>query len=190
MTKEVRLARVKGTAVRASLRFLQDRFGPTGTGAVLERLEPEDRELVASGLLDSVWYPMPLLLRLMRAAKEAHGSAEPELPRTMGRASAEAGVRGVYKVFFRVGSPQFIISRASRVFGSYYDTGEIRVVESRAGRAVLEVENFEGSPEFCERILGWMERTMEMAGAKNLVPRHSRCRHRGDPACRFEGDWD
>jgi hypothetical protein len=184
------LARVKGTAVRASLRYLQDRFGPTGTGAVLEKVPAEDREQVSSGLLDSVWYPMPLLLRLMRAASEAHGAAEPELARHMGRASAESGVRGVYKIFFKVGSPQFIISRASRVFGSYYDTGRIRVVESGPGRAVLDLDEFEGSPEFCLRILGWMEKTMEMAGARNLVPLHSRCRYRGDERCRFEGTWD
>jgi len=184
------VARVKGTAVRASLRFLQERFGPTGTGSVLERLEPGDREMVMSGLLDSVWYPMPLLLRLMRAATEVHGAAEPELLRKMGRASAESGVRGVYKVFFKVGSPQFIIGRAARVFGSYYDTGEIRVVESGPGRAVLDLTNFEGSREFCQRIQGWMERTMEMAGAKQLVPSHSQCCYEGDPVCRFEGTWD
>lgn len=157
---------------------------------MLERLEAADRELVTSGLLDSVWYPMPLLLNLMRAAEEARGGAEPELPRQMGRASAEAGVKGVYKVFFKVGSPQFIISRASRVFSSYYDTGQIRVVESGPGRAVLDLVDFEGSPEFCQRIVGWMERTVEMAGAKNLVPLHSQCRHRGDAVCRFEGTWE
>jgi hypothetical protein len=184
------VARVKGTAVRASLRFLQDRFGPTGTGAVLDRLDPEDRDLVRSGLLDSVWYPMPLLLRLMRAAAQVHGGGEPELARQMGRASAESGVRGVYKVFFKVGSPQFIIGRASRVFASYYDTGEIRLVESRAGRAVLDLVGFEGSPEFCQRIQGWMERTVELAGGRNLVPDHSQCLYRGDAVCRFEGTWE
>ena len=146
--------------------------------------------MVTSGLLDSVWYPMSLLLNLMRAADSVHGAAQPELPRQMGRASAEAGVRGVYRIFFKVGSPQFIISRAARVFASYYDTGRISVVESRPGRAVLDLVEFEGSPEFCLRILGWMEKTMELAGAKHLVPDHSRCRHRGDAACRFEGTWD
>jgi len=184
------LARVKGTAIRASLRFLQERFGPTGTGSVLDRLEAADREMVISGLLDSVWYPMPLLLRLMREATAVHGAAEPELIRKMGRASAESGVRGVYKVFFKVGSPQFIIGRAARVFGSYYDTGEIRVVESGPGKAVLDLSSFEGSPEFCQRILGWMERTMEMAGARKLVGLHSQCRYQGDPVCRFEGTWE
>jgi hypothetical protein len=35
-----------------------------------------------------------------------------------------------------------------------------------------------------------MERTMELAGAKNLKSQHSLCVHRGDTVCRFEGFWD
>jgi hypothetical protein len=63
-------------------------------------------------------------------------------------------------------------------------------VESRSGRAVFDIMGFEGAPQFCARILGWMERTVEMAGARNLRSSHSRCVHRGDPVCRFEGSWD
>jgi hypothetical protein len=185
------LPQVKGTAVRASMRFLQERFGPAGVGPVLEKLDPKHRAELGSGVLDSVWYPMSLLLELMRAAVAVHGEGHPELIREMGRASAEYGVKGVYKVFFKVGSPQFIIGRASRVFSSYYDTGQIRVVESGPGRAVLDLAGFDaGAPEFCQRILGWMEKTVEMAGARNLEPAHSLCRHRGDEVCRFEGRWE
>jgi hypothetical protein len=35
-----------------------------------------------------------------------------------------------------------------------------------------------------------MQRTPELAGAKNLRSAHSTCVHRGDGACRFEGNWD
>ena len=39
-------------------------------------------------------------------------------------------------------------------------------------RAVVELSGLEGSaPQFCERIHGWAQR-------------------RGDPVCRFEGNWD
>ena len=56
---------------------------------------------------------------------------------------------------------------------------------------VAELVGFEGgAPQFCERIFGWMQRTLELAGAKNLRSAHSTCVHRGDPVCRFEGSWD
>jgi hypothetical protein len=89
------------------------------------------------------------------------------------------------------GSPEFIISRAARAFASYYDTGDLKVVESGPGRAVVELTGLEGgASQFCERIYGWMQRTLELAGAKNLRSAHSACVHRGDATCRFEGSWD
>ena len=65
------------------------------------------------------------------------------------------------------------------------------VLEIGLDHAVVEVSGLEGgSPEFCERIYGWMERTLELAGAKGLRSAHSSCVHRGEAVCRFEGDWD
>ena len=120
-----------------------------------------------------------------------HAAQEPTLVRSMGRASCDYGLTTVYKVFFKIGSPEFIIGRAARVFSSYYDTGELCILETRPGRCLAELRGFEGgAPQFCERIFGWMQRTLELAGAKNLRPRHDVCVHRGGAVCRFEGDWD
>jgi hypothetical protein len=184
------MAKVKGTAIQSSLRYVRERFGEEALQAVLAALPAADSADL-SGALASSWCSMESLLRFMQEAKRQLGPREPDVLRNMGRASCDYGVTGVYKVFFRVGSPEFIIGRATRVFSSYYDTGRIAVVESRDGRAVVEVTGLEGStPEFCERIYGWMSRTLELAGAKGLKSAHSLCVHRGDPVCRFEGDWE
>jgi hypothetical protein len=183
------MAQVKGTAVVASLRYVRERFGPEALAKILRFLPDEDRNAIEAGLLASSWYPMPLFLRFMQEAERQLEPKEPSVIRLMGAASAEYGIKGVYKIFFKVGSPEFIIGRAARVFGSYYDTGRIEVVETASGKAVLDLTGFEGAPQFCARILGWMERTVTMAGAKDLVSAHSRCVHRGDPVCRFEGTW-
>lgn len=184
------MAQVKGTAVVASLRYVNERFGEEATRRVLRLLPEADRRVLEAGILASSWYPMDLFLRYMQEAERQLSLKEPDVVRRMGAASAEYGIRGVYKIFFKVGSPEFIIGRAARVFGSYYDTGRIEVVETGRGRAVLDLAGFCGAPQFCERILGWMARTVEMAGAKNLRSQHPLCVHRGDPVCRFEGTWD
>ena len=184
------MAQVKGTAVVAAVRYVSEWFGASGLLGVLGALPADDRRVLEGGVLASSWYPMPLFLRFMQGAEKQLGAKEPDLVRRMGRASADYGVKTVYKIFFKVGSPEFIIGRAARVFGSYYDTGSLTVVETRSGRAVLDLAGFEGAPQFCERIRGWMERTVELAGAKNLRAEHTLCVHRGDALCRFEGTWD
>jgi hypothetical protein len=56
---------------------------------------------------------------------------------------------------------------------------------------VLELVGFDGGAlEYCERIYGWMERTLELGGAKNIRASHAQCLHQGAPSCLFEGSWD
>jgi hypothetical protein len=134
---------------------------------------------------------MASFLRFMQGAQRMLGAQEPRLARQMGRASCDYGMTTVYKIFFRVGTPGFVISRATRVFSTYYDSGVLRAVENGPGRAVIELTGLVGgAPEFCERILGWTERTLELAGAKNIRPSHPQCVHRGAASCLFEGTWD
>jgi uncharacterized protein (TIGR02265 family) len=185
------MAQVKGTAVQSSMRYVRERFGEDVLARVIEALPEADRQGFGHGVLPSAWYPMDAFLRFMQEAERQLRAQEPDVVRKMGRASCEYGVTGIYKVFFKVGSPEFVISRATRVFASYYDTGELKVVDSGPGLAVVELGGLEGGArEFCERIYGWMQRTLEMAGARSLRSAHSTCIHRGDPVCRFEGNWE
>ncbi len=117
------MAQVKGTAVQSSMRYVRERFGEEALAKILDALPEGDRAPLAS-VLASSWCPMGAFLRFMQEAKGQLGGREPDVLRNMGRASAEYGVTGVYKIFFKVGSPEFIISRATRVFSSYYDTGQ------------------------------------------------------------------
>ena len=180
---------VKGVVVVATLRFLEERFGGETLRSLLAELEPGDRAAFDTPLV-SAWYPLPSVLRLMRVAHRRFGAQMPGMFREMGRASADYGFSTVYRVFFKLGSPQFIISRGSRVFSTYFRRGRLDVVEAGPGFSNAEMREFEdGGPEYCERILGWIARTLELSGAKQSRVAHVRCVHRGDPVCRFEGTW-
>jgi hypothetical protein len=184
------MTQVKGTALVSTMRFLAERFGDATVAQILARLSAEDRAVLDQELLVSAWYPLPVMLRLMKAAAAELGAQNPDLIKSMGRKSADYGIKTVYRIFIRIGSPQFVVARATRVFASYYDRGTMTAVESRDGHAAVELRDFpDGAPEFCDRILGWMARTIELSGAKDVRSRHSLCVHRGDPVCRYEGDW-
>jgi hypothetical protein len=184
------LARVKGTAVQSSIQYVREKFGEGPLARIVAALPEADRRTLES-VLASAWYDVELFRRFMVEAARQLGTQQPDVLRRMGRYSCDQGITTVYKIFFKLGSPEFIIGRAARVFSSYYDTGELQILETRPGRCLAELRGFEGgAPQFCERIFGWMQRTLELAGAKNLRPRHDVCVHRGGAVCRFEGDWD
>jgi len=143
------MASVKGTAVDASLRYVRERFGEGALASALAALPEPDRAALGQGVLASSWYPMDALLGFMQEAERQLGPREPDLVRRMGRASSEYSLKGIYKISFKVGSPEFIIARA-----------------------------------------GWMERTLELSGARGVRLAHPACVHRGDAVCRFGASWD
>ena len=184
------VAHAKGTVFLATIRFLKESFGEEGLTKVLARLGPEERERMETPVLPSAWYPVSLLLAIMRAAKAEFGATMPDIYTRMGRSSADYSLSTVYSLVFKVSSPQWIVSRASAVFASYYDTGKMGAPENGKGFATVELSDFgESAPEFCERILGWSTRILEHCGAKRVKVEHLQCRCRGDRTCRFKATW-
>jgi len=182
---------VKGTAVLGTIRFVRETFGEEGLAKVKSHLSPEDQQRMDDVVLSSAWYPVSFLLAVMRATRQEFGAGMPDIVAQMGRASADYAHTTVYKFVFKVGSPQWIISKASVIFSSFYDQGQMVVTEKGPRFANVEVREFgEPAPEFCERIAGWVVRTFELSGAKNVQLPHVQCVCKGDKVCRFEGTWD
>ncbi len=183
-------AQVKGTAVLGTIRFIKETFGDEGLARVKAHLSSEDQQRMDDTILSSAWYPVSFLLALMRAANKEFGAQMPDIITQIGRASADYAHTTVYKLVFKVGSPQWIISKASVIFSSFYDVGQMVVTESGPGFANVEMRDFgEPAPEFCERIAGWIVRTFELSGAKDLRLPQVKCACKGDKVCRFEGTW-
>ncbi len=186
------MARVKGTAVKATVAFLRERADEDTFKDVLEGMEEGERDILTQPILQSSWYELSLMLHVMAAA-EGRITLPPgrTLAWEMGRFSADYGLKTIYKVFFKVADPGFIIRKSSQVFSSYYDSGRMAVVSSEDKSALLQISGF-NQPHvwFCERLMGWMQRTLELSGAKNARLAHPKCMARGDATCDYSGRWE
>lgn len=185
------MAKIKGSVVHSNAAFLQEKLGKEIYGQVLAKLTPADREALGTVILQSAWYEYSILLRLMEAAQEFYKPTTPKsMAWEMGRFSSEYGLKTVYKIFFKVADPQFVISRASKIFSNYFDTGVMEIVSMEARAAHLRIRGFDQPCEqFCDRAQGWMERTVEMAGGKSVTITHPICAARGGAYCDFLGRW-
>lgn len=181
---------VRGSAVDATARFVAAKLGAPRVAEVYRQMTPEHREMLEAGVRGQSWYPLDLMLDLMRTAHAVHGGDAAQLYRDMGRASADEALTTIYRIFFKVGSPQFVVSKAASIFRTYYDGGHLRATVAEPGRAVLELHGFpQPARELCARVTGWIERTVELAGATRLTVTHDACVSLGAAACRFEARW-
>ena len=183
---------VKGSALKASVLYLQKNLDGISYEEFQKKVSPEIEEVLTNPVLTSSWYEFSILLKLMEAAKPY---LHPEMGRSiawdMGRFSADVGLTTVYKIFFKVADPSYIIKKASQVYQSYYSEGEMKLEEASSGKAVLHLTGLSApDAHLCDRLLGWMERTLELSGAKNMTMSHPKCLARGDDYCEFLGHWE
>lgn len=184
------MAKVKGTAVSASVVYLKGRLGQEAFDQTLDGLSPEARATLSGTVLSSGWYEFSHLLEMMVAAERRLPRGAKPLAWEMGRYSAESGLKTVYKIFFKVADVSFILKKASQVFSNYYDSGHMETVKNEGKSATLVLTGFDQpSIHFCDRLMGWMERTVELTGAREVKMTHPKCRVRGDDRCEYRGDW-
>lgn len=186
------MARVKGTAVGATVAYLKGKLGEDGFARLVEGLPEEHRTLFQNRILEGIWYDFDAMLALMRAAKgKVPLPPGRSLAWDMGRASADHGLNSVYRMFFKLADISFICKRAASLYPALYNTGEMRLVANEGKSAAIRITGFDQPcPEFCDRALGWMERTLELTGAKGIRMDHPTCVARGDAHCEYRGRWD
>jgi len=81
--------------------------------------------------------------------------------RALGRASADANLTTIYRLFYKVGSIQWVLQRGVRLWGAHYDSGNVEVMTRGPKAAVARVRDFD-TPDAvnCLSVTGWCERTL------------------------------
>lgn len=181
---------VKGTAVIPSAIFVKEKFG-SRYDEWLNSLSKPSSDIVKNATTLG-WYPFKeavveptqKICDLFYGGKEA-GAVE------VGRFSADHGLNRIYKVFVKLGSPQFIITKASDIMSNYYKGCTMKVVESTKTSAVAQISDFPEMHRLAElRIVGWIERALEINGAKNIKLTVSKSVSKGDAVSELSATWD
>jgi len=132
------------------------------------------------------WYPLEDYAELLRAVTRVAVGGRMNPCERMGRDAARAHMQGTYSRFNR----QADRKAAFTLMSSMYDSGEMRVVEREAGRAVMELVNFAlPTREICDTFTGYQAERMALLGFEDSCARHTRCRVVGAPSCIWELTW-
>lgn len=155
---------IKGTAVKATPDFVKANFINRYSEWV-KSLPQTSREIIEKPIYATTWYPLieSVIIPTQKVADLFFEGDYNKAAREIGRFSADIALKGIYKIFVRISSPQFVLSRASSIFQTYYQPAEIKVVESADKKAVLQLEKFHIDEKLImERIAGWIEHTLEI----------------------------
>ena len=179
---------VKGTALRARLRFVEERAGVDGYRRFLDALSPATRALVDARILASAWYPFTSFVEICEVIDRQLGRGDLELCHELGRYGCDANLPTMYKIFFRMADVLYIVRRAAAAWRVNYDEGTMSVVAEGDHVVTLRMEVPTPHRAHCLSVRGWIVRAGELSGAKD-VRIDERCRVKGDEHCQFELRW-
>jgi hypothetical protein len=159
---------VKGTALRTTRDFVKVNF-PDSYNKWLGSLSPESKKLFTTTLDATAWYPfkegysIPVgkIIEICYDGDKKAGGDQ------LGSWSAEIGLKGFYKVFLLIASPQFLLQRASKIFTTFYEPSEIEASIIGSNDAILRIKRFDQIDEAVEyRIAGWVRKALELANCR------------------------
>ncbi len=159
---------IKGSAIANYVEYIKNTFGEDGFRKLCSVLSDDARELVEGTILSSSWYDGSVAaIELRHKACMVFFDGDVRGARLYGEYSANRSLRGVYKVFIKAGSPNWLVERSGGIFMKYFRPGKMAVIENEKGRAQLRLSGFPTeSPYIEESFCGFMEAALKVAGAK------------------------
>lgn len=187
------MANVKGSAFTSRVLWVTLHHGDEGLAKLRDSLAPMTRQIVDGFVDKSHWYPFAAFIDLNLTIDRVFGDGDLKLVRLMGRYGADANLTTIYRLFFMFHTVKWVMDRAPRLWALHYDSGKL-IINSKPGNEVeLRIVRFdEPHKAHCLSVQGWVERSVELSGGKNVQVVEQQCRtdHPDAEDCVFVGRWD
>ncbi|HKW64781.1 MAG TPA: hypothetical protein VJN89_19665 [Candidatus Acidoferrum sp.] len=160
---------IKGTSVLDALEAIKARAGKAELDKIISHLDPETQEIFRPPISPSSWYSCDAFARLLEAdVRETAGGDEQVLVKRS-EAVIEKQLSGIYKMFVRLGSPEFVIRRIAAVHATYFDG--VQIIPEMNGPKSATIQYVGFSPKhriMAFVILGFFRKALEISGAKKV----------------------
>lgn len=160
---------IKGTAVKGTQLFVMEVF-PDRYQEWLNALSSEMQEAIKIGILAGTWYdlhtyvlePTKIIGDLFYNGEHKKAGFE------IGNFSAKYALKGVYKIFVKIASVDFVLKRTTAIFSTYYSKGKFLITYQDKSRVEFLSIGFKNGDELIfERITGWVQ------GIFEVISKHS-----------------
>ena len=183
------MSKVKGTKIKSKLRFLEDEYGIGAVDEVLAGLAATDRARLRS-VVDLGWYDMEIFAKLLDAIVQVIAKGNEEILERMGRYGAEDLSLHAYKVYFRSGDPEVVLSKMIPIHASLNDPGEMEIERLHDKQLNVIVKAPRSADSHCRVAGAFYRRSVELCGVANVSVEETACSAQGAPACVFRVSWD
>lgn len=179
---------VKGSPVRSLQKFIDTELTPEQRDAMFRGL-PSDYTRLKTAVLATETVPVHMLNKLTEESAKVKGEPVEQFAKRAGRQAAADAISGIYRFFALIMTPPALLSKASQMWTTLYNRGQLKVENQTDRGATIKLVNFPSEIAGCSRITGWIERMAELTGAKNVAVQQTQCYAKGGPHCEWVVKW-
>lgn len=166
------MTEVKGRALKSIQKYIEKKFGKEGFQQWMDAISVEAYTIYSGPIETNEWFSLrkAMIEPMANVAQLFYKWDLKEAAWDFGRASADMGLKGPYRLLFKMGSTKFLVQKAPEYMSTYYRPSEItlpQIDENSATVHITKLPEIDKTVEY--RICGWIERALEINGANEIT---------------------
>jgi len=162
-------AAIKGSVVLEFVNAIRGRIGAERYERLVRTLHDEDRKLFLGVIDPGGWYSLDACVHILEADLQANDGGIESVLVERSEAVFDKQLRGIYRLFVKFGSPEFLMKRIGLVHMTYFNGILLESVSQAPGRAVFRYTGFEPKHHLIGcAIVGFYKKALEMSGATGV----------------------
>jgi hypothetical protein len=162
------MVHIKGATILGSMERIREHHGEEGLNKIIDQLHDEEKAIFKGAILASQWYPLTPFARFLEIDVKLFYAGDPKGLIASAEEVVEKQLRGIYRMFIKIGSPEFVVKGISAVHKSYFKGVDLKY-EVTTGRFVGKYIGYEQAHGIMQySLLGFFKKAMTISGAKNV----------------------
>jgi hypothetical protein len=183
---------VKGVIIASTPKIILDKFGQYGLKKWLELISPAARRIYSTHIDHESWFPLKeaLIEPMANIAQLFYDWDLKAAAWDFGRMSSDVRFHGILKLLVRIPKANTLVEKAGEYLTAYYRPCTIYVPVSEPKFCLVRVTHFPEMDKTTEfRICGWMQRSLEITGAKAVTVDIVKSLTNFQPVSEYELRW-
>ena len=185
------MVQIKGSAIKETIEQIKKRAGEEAFQKILGLLDEETRKVCGGEIFASSLYSLDYFTRFLEIEIRVLANGNEEMVTRGSEAIIERQLRGIYKAFVKLGSPEFVIKRIAAVHATYFQGVPIEVkLEEQGKAALIKYIGFQKQHRIMGfAIIGFFKKALEISGAKDVVLHFPTPIEEGKEYCELSIAW-
>jgi hypothetical protein len=164
------MVQIKGSAIKETIDQIKTRAGEDAFRRILGLLDQESQNVLRGEIFSSSWYSLDVFTRFLEVEIRVLANGNEEMITRGAEAVNERQLRGIYKAFVKVGSPEFVIERLAAVHTTFFQGVSVNVESLGRGKVLIRYTGFETQHRLIGfAIIGFFNKALELSGTKDVA---------------------